>query len=133
MVTNRILMRSGWLVAALIGLALAVVPAVASAGMQPLSTGVGLDNRQPHPNYPLKMVFALKSGDYLANVDVVIHDSAGKQVAKLHSPGPWLFVDLPAGDYKVTAKRADGQMATAMLHLSGGPQQVLTLTWKAKS
>jgi hypothetical protein len=122
-----------WSAAIVALLALALLPGVALAGMQPLSSGVGVESRQPHPDYPLKLVFALSSGPYLANVDVVIHDSAGKEVAKLHSTGPWLFVDLPAGDYKVIAKRQDGQLATAMLHLGGGQQQVLTMTWNSKS
>jgi hypothetical protein len=101
--------------------------------MQPLSTGVGLDSRQPHPEYPLKLVFALKGGAFLADVNVSIFDTSGKEVAQLHSPGPWLFVDLPAGTYKVVAKRVNGDLSTAMLHLTGDGQQVLTLTWKGAS
>lgn len=122
-----------WSVVVLAGLALAVTPVIASAGMQPLSSGIGLENRQPHPEYPLKLVFAMSGGAYLANVNVTILDSTGKEVATLHSPGPWLFVDLPAGTYKVLAKRANGELATAMLHLTGDGQQVLRMTWKGQS
>jgi hypothetical protein len=119
-----------WSAVILAGLALAVTPVLAQAGMQPLSSGVGLDNRQPHPEYPLKLVFAVQSGAFLADVNVKILDETGKEVAKMHSPGPWLFVDLPEGTYKVVGLRKDGKAAAAHFTVSKG-QTVVTLIWKA--
>jgi hypothetical protein len=131
----RISTSFGWWAALLAtGLSLALVPmAAAAAGMKPLSAGIGLEGRQAHPDYPLKLVFATAKGEYLADVEVSLYDTSGKQVLKAHSAGPWLFLDVPAGQYKVKATRKDGSLTTAMVNVSGDHQLVANLAWKAKS
>jgi hypothetical protein len=71
------------------------------------SGGVGEDDRdalqQVQEDYDLKLVFADRSGDYLADVNVLILDAAGKTVLEAVSEGPWFFARLPAGSYTVSA------------------------------
>ncbi len=46
---------------------------------------------------------ALKSGAYLADVQVTIRDAKKQVVFEQKLEGPWLFVNLPAGSYEVEA------------------------------
>lgn len=72
-----------------------------------LAGGVGLEERSRLENmakdYNLKLVFALLSGEYLADITVEIQDSTGKHLVAASSNGPWLFAKLPAEEYRVTA------------------------------
>lgn len=52
------------------------------------------------------LVAATKSGAYLANARVQIVDAAGKTVLNTATDGPWLYVNLKLGEYKVTATYA---------------------------
>ena len=54
-------------------------------------------------DFNLKLVFALKSGDYVSDVRVSIADTAGKAVLDTTSDGPWVFTKLPAGSYQIVA------------------------------
>jgi hypothetical protein len=103
--------------AALSGLAL-VTPtafaAVAHATPKPVaaatfaSGGVGMGDQarmqKLAPSYRLHMIFARRpDGAYLARVPVTIRDQRGNTVFKLSNSGPLLYVNLPNGDYKITA------------------------------
>jgi len=46
---------------------------------------------------------ALKSGAYLADVEVTIRDARKQIVFQQKLEGPWLFIDLPLGSYEVEA------------------------------
>ncbi|HKI97489.1 MAG TPA: hypothetical protein VKB51_03335 [bacterium] len=124
--------RFGWWLAMLVaGTALALVPVVVlAADMKPLSAGIGVEGRQPHPDYPLKLVFATTKGEYLADVNVSVYDTSGKEVMQAHSPGPWLYLDVPSGEYKVMATTKGGQKASAHVNVSGEGQTVVNLAWK---
>ena len=54
-------------------------------------------------DFNLKLVFALKSGDYVSDVKVTIADAAGKQLLDTTSEGPWFLAKLPAGKYQIVA------------------------------
>ena len=54
-------------------------------------------------DFNLKLVFALKSGDYVSDVKVTIADAAGKQLLDTTSEGPWFLAKLPAGNYQIVA------------------------------
>jgi hypothetical protein len=53
--------------------------------------------------FNLKLVFALRGGDYLSGVKVTIADAAGKTLVAATTDGPWLLARLPAGSYEVVA------------------------------
>jgi len=54
-------------------------------------------------DYSLKLIFAETSGDYLADVGVVIHDRKGNTVVNMDSAGPILLVKLKPGAYTVSS------------------------------
>jgi hypothetical protein len=120
--------------AAVLALAVALlwVPTLATAGMEPLSSGVSQEDRAPRPDYPLKFVFAMASGAYLADIDLTIKDLDGKEVLRTQSSGPWLYLDLPAGQYVVVAKRMTGEKVSALFTVGGEGQRVVRLTWSEK-
>src|SRR6202142_1336832 len=71
-----------------------------------VSGGIGLEEREALTakcaNYSLKLMFAVKGGDYLGDVKIDISDSLGKKVLIATADGPWFFTDLPPGKYTVT-------------------------------
>jgi len=126
------LRRVSWLVAVAIALlALLGAPrsAAAAAAPETLSTGVSAAERVPRKDYSLLLMFAEAKGPYLANVAVEIKDEAGKVVLTTTSEGPWLFVKLPAGTYKVLATRTSGERTGATFTVGLERQQLVRLTW----
>jgi len=75
-------------------------------GIPYVSGGIGVDEREAFAamgkDYSLKLMFAIKSGEYLADVKVEISDSIGKKVLDAVADGPWFFTNLPPGKYTVT-------------------------------
>ncbi len=77
----------------------------------------------------LHLVFARSSGgNYYADVAVTVADKSGKTVFELPSSDPLLFVKLPAGSYKVTA-RAEGKSQERMVDVPASGQHTETLRW----
>jgi hypothetical protein len=78
-----------------------------SGGVSYVSGGVGTDSidrlSSLSRDFNLKLVFALKSGDYVSGVRVAIADATGKTLLDTTSEGPWFLIKLPAGDYQVVA------------------------------
>jgi hypothetical protein len=72
-----------------------------------VSGGVGTDSidrlSSLAGNFNLKLVFALKSGDYVSDVKVTIADAAGKTLVDTTSEGPWFLTKLPMGKYQIVA------------------------------
>lgn len=95
--------------------ALLAAPAFAqSPGQVPfLCVGVGAEQRELAANtpYSLKLMYAEPDGHYLADVTTRITDGSGAVVLYLICGGPWLLVDLPAGNYQVEAS-FEGQTKT---------------------
>ena len=74
----------------------------------PFATGgVGIGERAAmskiERNYNVRLAFAVRSGAYLANIKTVVSDPDRKVLLDLMANGPWVFVKLPPGKYKVTA------------------------------
>lgn len=78
-----------------------------TGGVTYVSGGVGTDSidrlNALTSQFNLKLVFALKSGDYVSDVKVTIANAAGKTLMDTLSEGPWLLTKLPAGNYQITA------------------------------
>ena len=102
-------------VAMLLGLAWVAPPAdakadeivMASSGVTYVTGGTGTEAvdrlRAMEKDFNLKLVFALKNGEYLADVDVSVVDAANHVVLNTLSEGPLLLAKLPAGNYQVSA------------------------------
>ena len=54
-------------------------------------------------DFNLKLVFALKSGNYVSDVKVTIANAAGKTLVDTTSEGPWFLTKLPVGNYQIVA------------------------------
>ena len=78
-----------------------------AGGVSYVSGGVGTDSidrlSSLAGDFNLKLVFALKSGEYVSAVGVAIADAAGNTLLDTTSEGPWLLTRLPAGNYQVVA------------------------------
>lgn len=76
-------------------------------GISVASGGVGVDERmgmdELAKSYNIKMVFVEAPRDYVSGVKVKIEDHSGKMLLETIANGPWLFAQLPQGDYRVEA------------------------------
>jgi hypothetical protein len=106
--------------------------ASAGQGWTGITGGVGEDSRAAmmtrYADYNLHLVFADPGGSYLADVVVVIRDRSGHVIYRGPSTGPWLFLEVPPGTYRITARSGelraersavagDGQRGFTHLHL----------------
>jgi len=97
-----------------------------------LSTGVGADERVPHPEFSTKFVFAEREGGNLvADVQVKIFVKAKdgeRKIIDTTSPDPWFFVDLPAGKYHVEAT-FQAKTLGQEFRIEGKSQKEIYLRW----
>ncbi len=98
------------------------------------SAGVGVEERAAqYPPFPLKLVFFAGPRGYLTQVAVTIKDTKG--AVNLLVPGdqvtgPWLFVDLPAGTYDITAIRRDRSEIKQKVAVGAGGSRTVYFRWK---
>ena len=111
-----------------------VLPIYRVGGVQYFSAGVGVEERSAqYPPYPLKLVFIAGAKAYVTQVAVTIKDTAGKTnvlVPGEQVTGPWLFMDLPAGTYEITAIRRDRSEMTQKVAVGAGGSRTLYFRWK---
>jgi hypothetical protein len=82
--------------------------------------------------FPLRVTFTeRKDGEFLADVPVVIADARGNPVFELPKAGPMLYVMLPNGKYKVSA-RFKGRTESQEVTLAGKDGKDLYFHWKGK-
>lgn len=98
-----------------------------------LNGGIGLDEqvtmRSLAKEFPLRIVFSEgKDREFLADVPMVISDSSGNPIFWLRSAGPMLYVMLPQGRYKVSA-RFNGVTQTLSVFLVGEYGKDLHFHW----
>jgi hypothetical protein len=103
-------------------------------GIPFISGGVGLEEQQAlaakYKEYNLKLMFAAKSGEYLADVKVEISDSrGGKVLVVAAADGPWVFTNLPAGKYIVTATYMGKEKQNKVNIAKGQKQITLAFYW----
>lgn len=112
---------------------LVIVPPLEAGAYRTLSTGASRDARGAHKDFSLKLVFAERGGALAGDVQVWVFDAKGTEVFTTHSTGPWLFIALPEGDYRIVAgrknRRRKGRQAAAEITLSSGRQKQIFLTF----
>lgn len=119
------LAASAWF--SLPALAQGQIPEMQEAGALRYSCGgIGEDEstamRSAMKNYPLALLFAEKSGAYLANVTV---DIRSKQVSsQFTAEGPVCLIKLPAGSYKITATTKGGSSQSQSVQVGKTPRQL---------
>ncbi|MBS0506278.1 MAG: hypothetical protein JSR53_02730 [Proteobacteria bacterium] len=89
-----------------------------------LNGGIGKDeqarmHKDAH-NWPLRMTFSDRTdNEFVAGVHLKVFDKAGKAVLRLKDAGPMTYVQLPQGQYRVTASYK-GDRLERMMHV--GPK-----------
>jgi hypothetical protein len=72
-----------------------------------VSGGIGTDSIERlsaiSSDFNIKLMFALKSGEYVSDVGVVITNTSGNTLLDTTSNGPWLLARLPKGNYQIVA------------------------------
>jgi hypothetical protein len=103
------------------------------AGIPYLSGGIGLDEREALRSlaneYNLQLSFALKRGNYLSDIEVLITDDRGATVLAAVSQGPWFLTRLPVGTYRIRAKTL-GESLEQMVHVPQQGQARLSFLWQ---
>ncbi|WP_186405419.1 hypothetical protein [Candidatus Accumulibacter aalborgensis] len=99
-----------------------------------LNGGVGENEaatmRRVAQEFPLRMTFSeRKDGEFIADVPVVILDARGNPVFELPKAGPMLYVVLPNGKYRVSA-RFKGLTESQDVTLTGKEGKDLYFHWK---
>ncbi len=114
----------------------ALPPAQKVDGVRYMTGGIGVDSaaamRKVRSQYVLAVTFLfLECGadEFLADVAVRIEEEGGITVAQLHSDGPYLYVDLPPGTYRMTASSAVGEPKQLHFRIVEGKPEDLTVRW----
>lgn len=101
-------------------------------GVPYISGGVGITSRtdlqQAAKGYNLKVVMAMRNGDYLADAEVTVENHAGQTVLDVESQGPWLYAKLPAGKYKVIGN-LNGQKEEKFVEIVPHKLSLVRLYW----
>jgi hypothetical protein len=78
-------------------------------------------------DFNLKLVFAGKSGAYLADVRVNVANSRGRTLLDITSEGPWFLAKLPTGNYQISASFAG---KTVRKHVSISTEKLRTVDFR---
>jgi hypothetical protein len=82
-------------------------------------------------NYNLKLVFALKTGEFMSDVKVAISDARGNPVLNATSDGPWFLAKLPAGSYRVVAT-SSGKPISQQASVDPAKLKTLDFRWASE-
>jgi hypothetical protein len=111
------------------------VPKARAADVPYISGGVGAESREEllakESEYNLKIVVAATSGDYLADVKIVIAAARNEQVLDATMEGPILLAKLSPGTYTVKAI-SDAQAQTKTVTIPAQGQRQLDFRWDRK-
>lgn len=115
-----------WLLAA--GQSLALEPRADVAKPPPHASG-GIGDDDPLASmsgeYNLQLVFAMQgSGEYLADIRVLIADVKDRPLLEAESPGPLFYVRLPTGTYRISADFHGTSLRKSVLVTGRGLQSV---------
>lgn len=123
------MMRYAWMFACVLGLQFSVAGHAQVRQDEDLyyektryaCTGVGESKEDPRwAAYPVKLMFTTGGTAYVAHVDVEIKNSAGKTLLQASCNAPWLVVDLPPGNYQMTATAVKKYLRTTRLKVEAG-------------
>ena len=94
-------------------------------------TGVG-DEARDDPRwreYPVRIEFANRDAQYLADIDVAVADADGKLLFAVLCESPWLLAKLPPGKYTATGVFENHtKVATFKAPATGQSRVVITFT-----
>ena len=99
-----------------------------------ISGGIGANDplrvKEPDPNYfTLKLTTALTTGNYLADVEIIIYDTSGDPVIHATTEGPFFYAHLAPGNYQLQASY-DGVMKEQALRIPTTGRREVVLRWQ---
>lgn len=98
------------------------------------STGIGLETREvAYPPFSLKLILANDRGQYLSNVGIKIAAEGGKPVVEAVAEGPWFFVDLESGAYRVEATADGVKKVFSGIRVRKGRTRTMTIYWPSEA
>lgn len=100
-----------------------------TANVPHLSGGIGLDEREAMRSrakeFNLRLFFAEKTaGHYMAGVRTTIQRNGSQPVLTVDAAGPWLYVALPPGRYKIVVEADGRQQARTVTLAAKRPSEV---------
>jgi hypothetical protein len=105
-----------------------VIPKARAADVPYISGGVGAGSREEllakEKDYNLKIIVAATSGDYLADVKIVIESARNEPVLAATMEGPILLARMPPGTYTVRATSDAKTQTKTVTIASQGLRQV---------
>lgn len=88
-----------------------------------VSGGAGDEDRdalkQVESQYNLRLLFAARNGDYLADIAVTLSDARGNAVLDTIADGPIFYARVPPGRYRLTVSN-QGQSQSRNISVGGG-------------
>lgn len=109
---------------------------VTEQGQPYITGGAGVESRdrlgEQAREYSVRISTAAKSGHYVADARVKIIDHAGKTALDTTMDGPWLFVQLRPGTYKIEASYG-GQIQQRQLNVRRSEHRELILYFNDKA
>ncbi|HLI21509.1 MAG TPA: hypothetical protein VKV32_10355 [Stellaceae bacterium] len=101
-----------------------------------VSGGAGDEDRdalkQVESQYNLRLLFAARNGDFLANIGVTLADARGRTLLDTVSDGPIFYAHVPPGRYRVTVSN-QGQAQTRDVNMGASGAASLDFYWNAAS
>src|SRR5262249_60794624 len=111
--------------AALLALAVTVAQA---ADVPHISGGIGSAEREElrakEHDYNIKVITAMKSGDYLSGVVIVIESATKEPMLETTMAGPILLAKVPPGSYTIKATAGGRELTQAVAIEAQGLKQV---------
>ena len=115
----------------------ALPPTLNNNGIDYVTGGIGLDEsteiEAAQRQWPLTLQFAAANrtgGEFVADVNVSISDSRGREVMTAVADGPYLLVKLPPGRYNVNATY-NGVMMKKSVTIQQGKPVKASMLWRA--
>jgi hypothetical protein len=111
---------------------LTLVVTAGAADVPHISGGIGSGERDElrtkEREYNLKIITAMKSGDYRSGVQIVIESSTKERMLETTMAGPILLAKLPPGSYTITAT-ASGQTLTQTVAIEAQGLKQVDFRW----
>jgi hypothetical protein len=91
--------------------------------------GVGIESRAEAPLFNTAFQFFQHDGSFLADISYTLYDANGQQMLQGMTEGPWLFVDLPNGQYSIKGVHTGSGETQSIRFSVQGDAQVLGLRY----
>jgi hypothetical protein len=109
------------------------IPFYRTGRVRYFSAGVGIEERSAdYPPFPLKLAFTAGGKPYVVGVAVTVQSSNGTTIVGIpqdHVTGPWLFLDLPDGSYRIAATMEGRTQHLKDVKIERGKQKTMYVRW----